>query len=150
LIIIRIQIIIRNSMKANTIRSIWIAVIVAITLLLSTSSSIAAASMEITTENCDYNSHQGGATLPLCCLTSDSPLSHCILTNTVDIRALHAYRLIPTKIIYLAWSKTDVTTGTSLNPKKLLQWIPTQELLPYCYTEYHCRNCLNSEILPQI
>ena len=137
-------------MNANTIKPTWIAVIVATILLLITSPSIAAASMEMTTENCDYSSHQGGATIPQCCLMSDYPLSHCILTNTADIKVLHTNRFIPNKIVYLAWSKTDVTTETSLNPKKPLQWTPAKELPSYCYSEYHCRNCLNSEEPPQV
>ncbi len=137
-------------MKANTIRPTWIAVIVAIILLVIASPSIASASMENTNGDCDFNSYQGGATIPQCCLMSDSPLSHCIFTNTADTTVLYNSYYNPNKIVYLAWFKTDVTTETPLNPKKLLQWTPTQELPSYCFTEYHCRNCLNSEEPPQV
>ena len=137
-------------MNANTIKSTCIAVIVAISLLLVTSPSITAASMEMTTENCGYNSYQGGAAIPQCCLLSDYPLSHCIFTNTADITVLHTSHFSPNKIVYLTWSKTGVTAETSLNPKKPLQWAPAHELPSYCYTEYHCRNCLKSEELPQV
>ncbi len=137
-------------MKANIVRSTWIAFIVAVILLVITSPSIASTPMESTNGDCDYNSYQGGITIPQCCLMSDSPLSHCIFTNTADTTVLHTSRFIPNKIVYLAWSKTDVITETSLNPKKPLQWAPAQELPSYNYTEYHCRNCLNSEEPPQV
>jgi hypothetical protein len=137
-------------MNINTVRTTLIAIVVSIIILFISSTSVAAASIETTTENCGYDSYQREATIPLSCLTFDDSLSHCILTNPVKIEAQHASRHIPTKIIYLAWLKTEVTTETLLNPKNLLRWIPAQELPPHYYPEYHCRNCLNSEKPPQI
>ena len=137
-------------MRKNSIKSICIAVIMAVVLLLVASPTISAASMEMTDENCDSNPYHEGADVPLCCLTSGHPLSHCILTNAVDNEVLLTSRFIPNKNIYLTWSKTSVTTETSLNPKKPLQREPAQELASYLYTEYHCRNCLDSEEPPQV
>ncbi len=136
-------------MNINTIKYTWVAVIVTIIILLVTSTSMLAASTEMTTENCNYKSHQGETSLPQCCLMSDNPLSHCMLTNTTNIKILHTSRMIQAKIVYLAWSKTDVTTETSPDLKKPIQWASTKEIPQYCYAEHHCRNCLNSEEPPQ-
>ncbi len=137
-------------MRTNPIKSIWIAVIIAAVLLLVVSPSVAAACMDRTADNFDSDPCQKEAAVPLCCLTADCPLSHCILTNAVDNEVLLPNRSTPKENVYLAWSATSVTTETSLNPQKPLQWEPAKELPSYLYTEYHCRNCLDSEEPPQV
>ena len=137
-------------MRANLIRSIWIAVIIAVVLMLVPSPSTTAACMEMTANNFDSDPCQKEAAVPPCCLTADYPLSHCILTNAVDNEVLLPHRSTPKENVYPVWSATSVTTETSLNPKKPLQRVPAQELPSYLYTEYHCRNCLDSEEAPQV
>ncbi len=136
-------------MRRNPMKSIWIAVIVAV-LILVAAPTVAAASMAMTADNCDSDPCQKEAAVQPCCLTADYPLSHCILTNAVDNEVLLPNHSTPKENVYLAWSATSVTTETSLNPKKPLQREPAQELSSYFYSEYHCRNCLDSEEPPQV
>jgi len=137
-------------MRANLIKSIWIAVIIAVVLMLVTSPSTAAACMEMTADNFDSDAYQKEAAVPPCCLTADCPLSHHILTNVVDNEVILPNRSTPKENVYLVWSATSVTTETSLDPQKPLQREPAQELPSYLYSEYHCRNCLDSEEPPQV
>ena len=132
-------------MSKNTVRSTWVAVVVAVILLVITSPGIAAAPMEMTAADCDFS----GATIPQCCLMSDGPLSHCILSDSDDIAALYTSYSNPHKIVYLACSRTDAAVETSLNPKKPLQRAPARELSSHCSAEHRCRNSLNSEEPPQ-
>ena len=136
-------------MRRNPFKSIWIAVIIAIVLMLVTSPSTAAACMEMTADNFDSDACQKEAAAPPCCLTADCPLSHHILTNVVDNEVLLPNSSTPKDNVYLVWSVTSVTTETSLDPQKPLQRDSTQELPTYLYTEYHCRNCLDSEEPPR-
>ncbi len=125
-------------------------VIIAVVLLLIASPGVAAASMEMTDENCDSNPCQEGTAMPLCCLTADCPLYHCILASTVAGEVLLPNRSTPKEHVYLAWSPTSATTETSLNPKKPFPRGPTQELPSRLRNESHCRNCLNSEEPPLV
>ena len=137
-------------MCANSIKSIWISVIIAVVLLLVAAPTIAAASMNRTADNCDSDPYHEKASIPLCCLTANCPLTHCSLSNAADNKVLIPNRSTPKENVYLAWFATSVTMETSLNPKKPLQREPAQELPSYLYTEYHCRNCLDSEEPPQV
>jgi hypothetical protein len=137
-------------MCVNLIKSIWIAVIIAVVLTLVTSPSTAAACMEMTADNCDSDPYQKEAAVPPCCLTADCPVSHHILANVVDNEVILPNRSIPEENIYPICFATSVTTETSLDPQKSLQREPSQELPSYLYSEYHCRNCLDSEELPQV
>ncbi len=137
-------------MRRNPFKSIWIAVIIAIALMLVTSPSTAAACMEITADSFDFDPFQKETAVPPCCLTADYLLSHHILTNAVDNEVLLPNRSTSKENVYPVWSATSVTTETSLDPQEPLQRDPTQELLTYLYTEYHCRNCLDSEEPPQV
>ncbi len=137
-------------MRANLIKSTWIAVIIAVVLIFVTSPSTAAACMEMTADNFDFDPCQKEAAVPSCCLTAECSLSHHILTNGVDNEVLLPNRSTPKENAYLVWSATSVTTETSLDPQKPLQRDPTQELPSHLYSEYHCRNCLDSEEPPQV
>ncbi len=137
-------------MRRNPFKSIWIAVIIAIVLMLVTSPSTAAACMEMTADNFDFDPVQEEAAVPSCCLTADCLLSHHILTNVVDNEVIFPNRSTPKENVYLVWSATSVTIETSLDPQKPLQRDPTQELPSHLYSEYHCRNCLDSEEPPQV
>ncbi len=132
-------------MRANFAKSTWLVAIVAVVLLLIASPGVAASSMDRTVDNLDSGPCQEGAAIPLCCLTADCPLSPCILTKAVNNECLLPNHSTPKENVYWAWFPTSVTTETSLNPKKLLQREPAQELPSYFYTESHCRDCLNSE-----
>ena len=136
-------------MHKNLTKSIWIAVIIAVVLTLVTSPSTAAACMEMTADNFDSDPCQKESAVPLCCLTTDCLLRHHILTNGVDNEVLLPNRSTPKENVYPVCSATSVVTETSLDPQKPLQRDPTQELPTYLYTEYHCRNCLDSEEPPQ-
>ncbi len=136
-------------MRRNTLKSILIVVITAV-LILVAAPSVAAACMDRTADNFDSAPWQKEAAVPLCCLTADCPLSHCTLTNAVDKEILLPNRSAPKENVYMALSQTSVTTETFLNPQKPLQWEPAKELPSYLYTEYHCRNCLDSEEPPQV
>lgn len=133
-------------MRANLAKSTWFVAIVATILLLVASPSVAAASMDCTAETHDSSHCQEGAAIPqCCCLMANCTLSYCILTSTVTNEVLLPSRLTPNENVYMAWSQTSVTTETPLNPKKPFQRDPPQELPSRLHTEYHCRNCLNSE-----
>ena len=132
-------------MRANPMKSIWIAVIIAAVLLLVAAPGIAAASMEKAADNCDPNPCQEGAVIPPCCLAANCLLSHCILSSAVASEVLPPSRLTQNEDVYPAWSPASLTPETSLNPQKPFQRDPTQELPSHLCTEYHCRNCLNSE-----
>ena len=132
-------------MRENLIKSIWIAVIIAVVLMLVTSPSTADACMDRTADNFDSDPFQKESTVPLCCLTADYPLSHCILTNAVDNEVLLPNRSTAKENVYIALSKTNVSTEASPNPKKPLQRERSQEVPSHTCTEYHCRNCLDSE-----
>ncbi|MFC1865555.1 hypothetical protein ACFLYB_02430 [Chloroflexota bacterium] len=132
-------------MSKNLVRPTWVAVIVAVILLVVTSPGIAAEPAEMNAADCDLS----GATIPQCCLMSDGPLSHCILIGSDDITVLRTSYSSPHKIVYLACSRTNAAAETSLNPKKPLQRAPARELPSHCYAEHHCRNSLNSEEPPQ-
>ncbi len=150
LIFIRTYIIIKHSMCVNPIKSIWIAVIIAIVLLLVASPGVAASSVDRTVDNLDSDSCQEGAAVPLCCLMADCPLSHCILTKAVNNECLLPNRSTPKENVDLVWSPTSVTAETSINPKKPFQLDPIQELPSDLFTAYHCRNCLSSEEPSQV
>ena len=133
-------------MRANLTKSAWLVAAVTAILLLTASPSFAAASVEMTEENCGCNPCQEETAVPLCCcLTSGSLLPHCILPSAVADEVLLPSRLTPNENVYLVWSPTSVTIETSFNPKKPFQWESAQELPSYFYTEYYCRNCLDSE-----
>ena len=125
-------------------KSILIAVITAV-LILVAAPTVAAASMEMTPNSCDTNPLHTNSSIPTCCLTADCLLSGCSLSNTIDDKVLLTSRPIPNKNFYIALYRTSVSTKTSLDPQNPLQRDPTQELPTYLYTEYHCRNCLDSE-----
>ncbi len=137
-------------MRAKFAKSTWLVAIVAAILLLVASPGIAAASMEMTDENCDSNPCQKGAAIPLYCMTSDCPLTNCFWESTVTGAVLCPRHLTQNEDTYLAWSPTSLTPETSLNPKKPLQRTPTQELASPLYTKYYCRNCLGSEEPPLV
>jgi len=120
------------------------AVITAVFILVA-APTITAASMDMTADSCNSSPYHEKASIPTCCLTADCLLCSCSLSNAADNKVLLASRFIPKKNVYLAWSKTSVSTETSPNPKKPLQRDPTQELPSLFDTEYHCRNCLDSE-----
>ena len=131
-------------MRRNPMKSILIAVITAV-LILVAAPIVAAASMDRTADNCDSSPYHEKASIPICCLTADCPLSHCSLSNTADNKVLLISRFIPNKNVYIALSKTSVSTEASPNPKKPLQRERSQEVPSHTRTEYHCRNCLDSE-----
>ena len=130
-------------------KSILIAVIIAV-LILVVAPTITAASMAGTADSCDSGPYHEKASIPICCLTADCPFSLCILTNAVDNEVLLNSRYIPNKNVYITLSKISVSTEASPNSKKPLQRELSQELSSYIYTEYHCRNCLDSEEPPQV
>jgi len=130
-------------------KPILIAVIIAV-LILVAAPTIAAASMDRTTDSCDSSPYHEKASIPICCLTADCPLSHCSLSNAANNKVLLPSRFIPNKKFYIALSKTSVCTETSPDPKKPLQRELSQELPSHPCTEYHCRNCLDSEEPPQV
>jgi hypothetical protein len=129
----------------NLKKSTWIAVIIAVVLMLVTSPSTATACTEMIADNFNSDTYQKEAALPPCCLTVDCLLSHHSLTNVVDNEVILPNHFTPEENVYLVRFATSVTTETSLNPKKPSQREPSQELPSYLYTEYHCRNCLDSE-----
>ena len=131
-------------MRRNSMKSILIAVITAV-LILVAAPTVDAASMEMTPNSCDTNPLHTNSSIPTCCLTADCLLSGCSLSNTTADKVLLTSRHIPNKNFYIALYTTSVSTKTSLDPQKHLQMDPTQELPTYLYTEYHCRNCLDSE-----
>ncbi len=131
-------------MRRNPMKSILIAVITAV-LILVAAPTIAAASIDRTTDRCDSGPYHEKASIPSCCLTADYLLSHCCLSNAGDNKVLFISRFIPNKNVYIALSKTSVSTEASPNPKKPLQRESFQELPSHLHTEYHCRNCLDSE-----
>ena len=132
-------------------KPILIAVIIAAVLLLVVSPSVAAACMDRTADNCDSNPFQEGAAIPLCCCLTAGWLScNCSLSNSSDNEVLLPNRSTLEENVYMALPQTSVTTETSPNPKKPLQREPSQELPSCLYTEYHCRNCLDSEEPPQV
>jgi len=131
-------------MRRNTMKSILIAVITAV-LILVAAPTVDAVSMEMTPNSCDTNPLHTNSSIPTCCLTANCLLSDCSLSNTTDDKVLLTSRPIPNKNFYIALYRTSVSTKTSLAPQKPLQRDPTQELPTYLYTEYHCRNCLDSE-----
>ena len=137
-------------MCVNLIKSIWIAVIIAVVLMLITSPSTATACKDMTANNFDSDACQTEAAGPPCCLTTDCLLSHHILTNIVDNEAILPNRYPAKENVYLVWSTISMTTETSPNPKKPPQREPSQELLSHTCTEYHCRNALASEEPPQV
>ena len=131
-------------MPRNFKKSILMVVITAV-LIIAAAPTIAAASVGGTTDSCDSSPHHEKASMPLCCLIGDCPLTHCILSSAVDNNVLLPGRFIPNKNVHIALSKTSVPSETSLNPQKPFPQAPVQELPLYLYTEYRCRNCLNSE-----
>ncbi len=137
-------------MRTNPVKSIWIAVIIAVVLMLVTSPSIVAACTDMAANNFDSDVWQKKVAVPPCCLTADYPLSHHILTKVVDNEVILPNRSTPKENVYLVRSATSVTTETSLDPQEPLQRDPTQELPSYLYSEYHCRNCLDSEEPPHV
>ncbi len=137
-------------MRTNSIKSIWIVVIIAVVLTLVTSPSTATACMEMTDDNFDSDPYQKEAAVPPCCLTADCLLSHHTLTNAVDNEVILPKRSTLEENVYLVWSTTSVTTEPSLDPQKFLQQEPAQELPSRHCTEYHCRNSLDSEEPPQV
>jgi len=139
-----------TSMRTNPFKSILIAVIIAVVLMLVTSLSTAAACKDMTADNFDFDLCQKGAAVPPCCLASDCLLFHNILNNGVDNEVLLPNHSTPEENVYLVWSATSVTTETSIDPPKPLQQEPAQELPLYLYSEYHCRNSLDSEEPPQV
>ena len=132
-------------MCANLMKSIWIAVITAVVLILVTSPNSVTACTEMTADNFNSDACQKETAVPPCCLTSDCLLSNHLLTNTVDNEVILPNRSTPEENGYLVWSTTSVTTEPSLDPQKLFQGEPSQELPSRPCTEYHCRNSLDSE-----
>jgi hypothetical protein len=126
-------------------KSTCIAVFVAVVLILVTSPSTSAACAEMTADNFNYSTYHNEAAVPTCCLTVDCMLLHHSLTNVVDNEVILPDQSTPKENVYLVWFITSVTTENSLNTKKPFQREPIQELPSYLYTEYHCRNCLDSE-----
>ena len=137
-------------MRANLIKSIWIAVVTAVVLMLVTSPSTAAACTEMTADNFDSEVYQKEATVSPCCLTAECRLSHHVIANVVDSDVVLPERSTSKENIYIVWSATSVTTETSLGPQGPLQREPAQELPPCLHSEYHCRDCLDSEEPPQV
>ena len=136
-------------MRMNLIKAILIVVITAVLILIATP-VVATASMEMTTNGCDTNPLHTKPSIPTCCLTADCPLTQCSLSNAVDNKVLLPSRFIPNKNVHITLHKTSVITDTSFDPQKLLQRDPTQELSSHLFSEYHCRNCLDSEEPPQV
>ena len=120
-------------------------VVIATVLILVAAPTVATASMEMMPNSCDTNPLQKNFPILTCCLTTDCLLSDCSLSNTTADKVLLTSRSIPNKNFYIALYRTSVSTKTSLDPQNPLQRDPTQELPTYLYTEYHCRNCLDSE-----
>ena len=136
-------------MRRSTMKLILIAVITAV-LILVAAPTIAAASMDMTADSCNSSPYHEKASIPTCCLTADCLLYNCSLSNAADNKVLLTSRFIPNKNVYIALSKTSVSNETSPNPKKPLQRELSWELPSHPYTEYHCRNCLDSEDPHQI
>ena len=136
-------------MRGNLMKSILIVVITAV-LILVAAPTVAAASMEMAPDSCDTNPLHTKSSIPICCLTADCLLSDCSLSNTTDDKVLLTSRFIPNKNVYTALYRKSVFTKTSLDPPKPLQREFSKELPSYPCTEYHCRNCLDSEEPPQV
>ncbi len=136
-------------MRRNTIKLILIAVITAV-LILVAAPAIAAASINRTTDSCDSGPYHEKAAIPICCLMADCPLCHCTLSSATDNKVLLISRFIPNKDVYIALPKTSVSTEASPDPKTPLQRERSQEVPSHTRTEYHCRNCLDSEEPPQV
>ena len=128
----------------NSIKISLVAVITA-ALILVAAPTIASASIDGTTDSCDSNPLYTKCSIPTCCLTADCLLTDCVLSNTTDDKVLYTCRFLPNKNVYIALHKMSVSTETSPNPKKPLQWELFQKLLPHPSTGYHCRNCLDTE-----
>ena len=131
-------------MRRNTMKLILIAVITAV-LIMVVAPMVAAASMEMTPNSCDTNPLHTNSSIPTCCLTADCLLSDCSLSKTTDDKVLLTTRPIPNKNFCIALYRTSVSTKTSLDPQKPLQQEFSQELPSHPCTEYHCRNCIDSE-----
>ena len=136
-------------MRMNLIKTILIIVITAV-LILVAAPTIAVASIDMTADNCDSCLFNEEPSIPTCCLTVDCLLSNCSLSNAADNEVLLTSRFIPNKNVYIALYRKSVFTKTSLDPPKPLQREFSQESPSYIYTEYHCRNCLDSEEPPQV
>ncbi len=132
-------------MHANPIKSIWIVIIITVTILSVASPHIAAASMDSAVDNCDSGPYHEKSFVPMFCLTGDCLLDNCCLSNAADNIILPPGRFFPINNVYIAVSNTGASTVTPHNSQRPLQRYPTQELSTYLCTEYHCRNCLDSE-----
>ena len=120
-----------------------VAVIIVILVLVATP-TIAAASMDVV-DNCDSSPCRDETAVPLCCLTANCPLSNCIITIPVTNEVPIISRSTLNEDVYVAGSQTSVTTDISPPTTKPFQRAPAQDLPSRPCTEYHCRNCLNSE-----
>ena len=130
------------------LKSILIAVIT-VALLLVAAPTVASASMDLTSDDCDSNLCNEKASIPMCCLTADCPLSHCILTNAINNEIIITSRPFPNENVQLTWFRTSVSTDMALNPKNPIQLVRDQESPSYFFAECRCRNCLDSEEPPQ-
>jgi len=136
---------IKYSMSKNTFKSIGIVVITAVVLMLAASPGTAAACKDMPSDNHNSGAFQIQTTALPCCLTADCLSSSHLLTNEVDNEIILPNRSNPEENDCIVLPQTSVSTETSPNPNKSLPREPAQELPSSLYTEYHCRNCLDSE-----
>lgn len=132
-------------MRAKFIKLILTTVVIIILLMLVASPVTASACMEMTAGDFDSGLCQSDTATPSCCLSTECPPSHHVLTNTVNTEILLPNRSTPKVITCLIWFSISSTTETCLDPRKPFQQELTKELPFSTFVEYHCRDSLGSE-----
>jgi len=130
-------------MHTNVLRLISIGIIIAI-LTMSVVPVMASTAVDKMADHCDSNPSHGNTSTPICCLMADCPIFHCILSSSVDDRAMLITRPVLNNNIPIA-SNTGISSESHLcyegpSSSDLLREFPCPLV-----TEYHCRNCLDSE-----
>jgi len=95
--------------------------------------------------NCDCNTLYFQSSMPVCCSMSDGSFPDCSLSNVPDNEAMLPSRTTLDLVVYNYQYVQSVSTEIDNDPDQLLEQKSSQLLPPHLYSEYHCRNSLNSE-----
>jgi len=95
--------------------------------------------------HCDYNTLYIQSSTPVCCSMSDGSFPDCSLSNVPDNEAMLPSRTTLGLVVYNCQYVQSVSTEIDNAPNQLLEQKSSQLLPPHLYSEYHCRNSLNSE-----
>jgi len=94
---------------------------------------------------CDCNTIFSQSSMPVCCSISDGSFPDCSLSNVPDNEAMLPSRTTLDLVVYNCQYVQSVSTEIDNGPNQLLEQKSSQLLPPHLYSEYHCRNSLNSE-----